>query len=88
MRSTPWNCGKTGGEITCCEGELLVAVARFRDDAEAIIRAVNSFEAMREALLAVINDDGLADVIAGIGEQPPFMNQIRAALALADKEQP
>jgi hypothetical protein len=41
MRSTPWSCGKTGTEITCCDGQLLVAVARFRDDAEAIVRCVN-----------------------------------------------
>jgi hypothetical protein len=37
---------------------------------------------LEKALRAVLDDDGLADVIAAVGEgEPPFMQQVRAALA-------
>jgi hypothetical protein len=41
---------------------------------------------MYEALKAVVTDEGLLDVIAGVGEgEPPFMLKIRDALAKAVK---
>jgi len=40
---------------------------------------------MYHALLAVATDEGLSDVIAGIGEgDPPFMRQVSSAIAKAE----
>jgi hypothetical protein len=58
-----------------------------RANAKLIVRAVNNFEAMRDALIATLGDDSLNDLIAAVGEEPPFMAKVRAALALADKDE-
>ena len=42
-------------------------------------------EKLVEALLAVVGDDGLLELIAAVGEgDPPFMTLVREALALAE----
>lgn len=54
------------------------------DNAAHIVRAVNSFDAMREALEAVDR----WDTVSLIDEEwPEIMEQVRAALALAKGEQ-
>jgi hypothetical protein len=45
-------------------------------------RLIQLVQELEKALRAVLDDDGLADVIAAVGEgEPPFMQQVRAALA-------
>jgi hypothetical protein len=45
-------------------------------------RLTQRVQELENALRAVLDDDGLADVIAAVGEgEPPFMQQVRAALA-------
>ena len=44
-------------------------------------------EKLVEALLAVVGDDGLLELIAAVGEgDPPFMTLVREALALAESD--
>ena len=50
------------------------------EDCEALTR---QNAALRKALEAVRDDEGLADVIAGVGEGiPPFMHKVLDALAM------
>lgn len=55
------------------------------DQAEENGNLIAAAPAMYEALKAVLEDDGLLDLIAAVGEgDPPFMPKVRAALLAAE----
>lgn len=89
--SRPWAVGGTfPASSFIVEGSDVIAKCDSRDhraNAELIVRAVNSHEALVEALKALL-EDYMAFLGDGVTEanEPDLVTRVRAALALAEEK--